>query len=147
MGHLGKVVLGLAVVAGAVGGGAILACAAGTPRSGHRPYKPGIVGVTNAGRIGLFAARTAPGPHVIVFDAGMDPEGRPIDALLRALQPPRRRHQSLHHARSLRSHRGRACWGGRGCTLGSGDLGLASGQVRPRPCSRGCSRRPCRPRR
>src|SRR5579872_1372136 len=47
--------------------------------------KPGLFEEKNAGFIGLFAARTAPGAHVVIFDTGIDPQGRPIDAVLSAL--------------------------------------------------------------
>jgi glyoxylase-like metal-dependent hydrolase (beta-lactamase superfamily II) len=53
--------------------------------SGLGELKPGLVGVTNAVGISLFAARVMPGPHVIFFDTGLDPEGHPVDALLAAL--------------------------------------------------------------
>jgi hydroxyacylglutathione hydrolase len=70
----------------AVGGGAALGLRGSRTKVGQPgPLKPDFMAVTNATGVGLFAARTAPGPHVIVFDAGLDPQGRPIDALLGAL--------------------------------------------------------------
>src|SRR5882724_4259170 len=81
-----KVLLVLLVIAVAVGGGAAIGLRAGRNKVGATALlKPDFVVVTNAMGIGLYAARVAPGPHVILFDAGLDPQGRPIDALLRAL--------------------------------------------------------------
>ncbi|HVZ71188.1 MAG TPA: MBL fold metallo-hydrolase [Polyangia bacterium] len=47
--------------------------------------KPSFVAVTNAMGVTVLAARAAPGPHVVLFDTGLDPQGHPVDALLRAL--------------------------------------------------------------
>ncbi len=48
--------------------------------------KPGFADVKNAG-VHIFGARV--GPKVILFDAGMDPDGAPVDALLAALNAAR----------------------------------------------------------
>jgi glyoxylase-like metal-dependent hydrolase (beta-lactamase superfamily II) len=81
-----KVLLVVVIILAALGGGAAVAIRAGRGKvDGPMALKPDFVGATNAMNIGLFAARTAPGPHVIVFDAGLDPQGRPIDVLLAAL--------------------------------------------------------------
>jgi hydroxyacylglutathione hydrolase len=81
-----KVLLVLVIVVAALGGGAIVGLRAGRDKvSAATELKPNFVTVTNAVRIGLYAARVAPGPHVVVFDTGFDPQGRPIDALLSAL--------------------------------------------------------------
>jgi hydroxyacylglutathione hydrolase len=51
--------------------------------------KPNLLLVTNAVGVDVFAARVAPGSNVVLFDAGLDPEGHPIDALLVALAAKR----------------------------------------------------------
>jgi hydroxyacylglutathione hydrolase len=82
-------VIALAIIV-AIGGGAILGLRAGRDKVGSpSEVKPGFVVVTNAGGIGVFAARVGPGPHVIVFDTGLDPKGRPVDAVVAALQAGR----------------------------------------------------------
>ena len=48
--------------------------------------KPGLADVQNAG-VHIYGARV--GPKVILFDAGMDPDGAPVDALLEALDATR----------------------------------------------------------
>jgi glyoxylase-like metal-dependent hydrolase (beta-lactamase superfamily II) len=81
-----KVLLVLLIVVAALGAGAVVGVRASRSRvSELGEVHPGLVGVTNAVGISLFAARLAPGPHVILFDTGLDPEGRPVDALLAAL--------------------------------------------------------------
>lgn len=81
-----KVSFVILIVVGALGAGAVVGLRASRARvSDLGELRPGLVGVTNGIGISLFAARVAPGPHVIVFDTGLDPQGRPLDALLGAL--------------------------------------------------------------
>jgi glyoxylase-like metal-dependent hydrolase (beta-lactamase superfamily II) len=86
-----KAFLVLAIVLGALGVGVTFGLRASRDRVGApSELKPNFVTVTNAigaNAIGvsLYAARAAPGAHVVVFDAGLDPQGHPIDALLAAL--------------------------------------------------------------
>jgi glyoxylase-like metal-dependent hydrolase (beta-lactamase superfamily II) len=133
MGRLGKVLLVLVIVAAAVGGGAIGGLRAGRGKVGAATQiKPGLYSVTNAGGIYLFAARVAPGPNVIVFDAGMDPEGRPIDALLQTLQASRDDVSDLFLTHGHFDHvSGAHVLGKAKVHLGSGDVGLATGVVPP----------------
>lgn len=78
-----KNLLTLVIIVAVLAGGGVVALriARGRP-SGAETIKPNLVGVTAAG-VYLFAART--GAHVVVFDTGADPEGRPVDAALSAL--------------------------------------------------------------
>lgn len=68
----------------------------GTTGEPFRVGATGIVGVTNL-FVGLYAARA--GDQVILFDTGLDPRGRPVDRLLRALDAVRDdvRHVFLTH--------------------------------------------------
>jgi hydroxyacylglutathione hydrolase len=85
-----KVTFILLIVLAAVAGGAVFGLRAGRDKvSQTSEVKTGFLTVTNAAGISLFAARVEPGPHVVVFDAGLDPQGHPIDALLTALQAGR----------------------------------------------------------
>src|SRR6516162_249469 len=78
----------LAIILGVIGGGAVVALrvARGKP-SAPETIKPNLVGVSAAG-MSVYAARI--GSHVVVFDTGADPEGRPVDAALSALGASRR---------------------------------------------------------
>jgi glyoxylase-like metal-dependent hydrolase (beta-lactamase superfamily II) len=131
--RLAKVLLALVIVAGAIGGGAILGLRGGRTKVGTpTEVKPGIVSVTNAGSIGVFAARVAPGPHVIFFDAGLDPAGRPIDALLGALQASKDDVSDLFLTHAHFDHlTGAPLLTKAKVHLGSGDVGLANGTVPP----------------
>src|SRR5260221_10261949 len=57
--------------------------------AGPSELKPHFMAAVNGVGIGVFAARVVPGSHVIFFDTGLDPEGRPIDALLKGLAATR----------------------------------------------------------
>jgi glyoxylase-like metal-dependent hydrolase (beta-lactamase superfamily II) len=82
----GRLFVILVLFLAALGGGAALGLRGGRNKVGTpATLKPGFMLVTNAMNIGVFAARVAPGPHVIFFDAGLDPGGKPIDALLSSL--------------------------------------------------------------
>jgi hydroxyacylglutathione hydrolase len=82
--------MAVALVIVAVVGGAVIGLRSSRGKTGPvTNLKPDLVVVTNAMNISLFAARVAPGPHVILFDAGFDPQGAPIDALLAALKASR----------------------------------------------------------
>jgi glyoxylase-like metal-dependent hydrolase (beta-lactamase superfamily II) len=85
-----KVLLVTAIVVAALGVGAAFGLRASRSKVGApETLKTNFVGVTSSIDIGLFAARAAPGAHVVVFDTGIDPEGRPVDALLGALAAKR----------------------------------------------------------
>jgi glyoxylase-like metal-dependent hydrolase (beta-lactamase superfamily II) len=78
-----KVFLVLAIVLGALGVGATFGLRASrTKVSAPSEVKPSFFTVTNSMGIAVYAARAAPGAHVVVFDAGLDPQGHPIDVLL-----------------------------------------------------------------
>jgi len=128
-----KTLLFLGVTVVALGGGAVFGLRAGRNKIGTPgEIKPGLAVVTNAGGIGVFAARVAPGPHVILFDTGLDPQGRPVDALLSALQAGRDdvtdvflTHGHFDHISGVnvvpkaRVH------------LGAADIPMATGQAKP----------------
>jgi len=79
-----KQVFALALVCGILLGAGALVLRFGRARvSEATTIKPGLVSVTNAGGISVFAAKI--GPRVIFFDTGLDPEGHPIDAALTGL--------------------------------------------------------------
>ncbi|HEV3031504.1 MAG TPA: hypothetical protein VG319_07655, partial [Polyangia bacterium] len=64
-----KVLFVLLIVMAAIGGGAAFALRAGRNKVGTPGLlKPDFFVVTNAMGVALFAARVAPGPHVIFFD-------------------------------------------------------------------------------
>jgi glyoxylase-like metal-dependent hydrolase (beta-lactamase superfamily II) len=88
--RFGRLFIGLFVIAAALVGGTAVGMrvgrnVVGTPTA----LKPDIDVVTSSMFIGVAAARVAPGPHVIVFDTGLDPQGKPIDAVLSALHASR----------------------------------------------------------
>jgi hydroxyacylglutathione hydrolase len=85
----GFLIVVLVVLVAVVAGGTLFL--RGSRGKVDRPaeVKPNLMAVTNAFGIGLFAARVAPGPNVVVFDTGLDQEGHPIDALLGALAAKR----------------------------------------------------------
>jgi hydroxyacylglutathione hydrolase len=133
MRRLTVVLIGLMVVVVAVGGGAVVGLR--TMRNKVGPVadvKPDMVSVTNAGNISLFAARVAPGPHVIVFDAGLDPQGRPVDALLAGLRAGRDDVTDLFLTHGHFDHiSGATILGKARIHLGAGDVALAAGQAPP----------------
>ena len=74
------------VVLAAVGGGAAVGLRGARNKIGQPGLlKPDFALVTNAASISVYAARVAPGPHVVFFDSGIDPKGRPVEALLATL--------------------------------------------------------------
>jgi len=117
----------------AVGGGAAIGLRAGRNKVGATALlKPDFVVVTNAMGIGLYAARVAPGPHVILFDAGLDPQGRPIDALLRALGAGRDDVTDVFHPHGHFDHvAGAPVLTKARLHLGAADVPLAAGKIKP----------------
>lgn len=136
MRRLSIFLLVLLVVVAVVAGGAILGLRATRDKVvATTTLKPDIVSVTsvaNAYGISLFAARVAPGPHVIVFDAGVDPQGRPIDALLTALRASREDVTDLFLTHGHFDHiAGAPILTKARVHLGAGDIPLAAGQQPP----------------
>ncbi|HVP66699.1 MAG TPA: MBL fold metallo-hydrolase [Anaeromyxobacteraceae bacterium] len=82
--RLGRIALGATLLVAVAGALALLAV-----RVNRGSYEapaevaPGIFAVRSAGGVWLYAARA--GASVLLFDAGADPEARPVDALLRAM--------------------------------------------------------------
>jgi glyoxylase-like metal-dependent hydrolase (beta-lactamase superfamily II) len=107
-------------------------------RVGHGKFappsevKPGFQEVKNAFMVSLFAARTAPGPHVVLFDAGMDPMARPIDALLASLGAKRDDVTDVFLTHGHFDHiAGAPALTKARIHIGAADAPLAAGQVRP----------------
>jgi hydroxyacylglutathione hydrolase len=94
--------------------------------------KPDFVAVTNAGFNTLFAARVAPGSHVIVFDTSLDPQARPVDALLGTLHASRDDITDVFLTHGHYDHvAGAGVLTKAKLHLGAADVALAAGQVGP----------------
>jgi glyoxylase-like metal-dependent hydrolase (beta-lactamase superfamily II) len=128
-----KVFLVLGVVLTALGVGATFGLRASRSKVGApSEVKPNFVTVTNAMGIALFAARTAPGPHVVIFDAGLDPQGHPIDALLGALGATRDDVTDLFLTHGHPDHvAGVPLFAKARVHLGAPDVPLAAAQIQP----------------
>jgi glyoxylase-like metal-dependent hydrolase (beta-lactamase superfamily II) len=128
-----KVFLVLVIVLGALGVGATFGLRASRAKvSAPTELKPGFFTVTNAMGIGLYAARAAPGAHVVVFDAGLDPEGHPIDALLSALSASRDDVTDLFLSHGHPDHvAGVPVLAKARVHLGAPDVPLAAGLIQP----------------
>lgn len=123
----------LLIVAVAILGGAAIGLRLSRGKVGTiEIVRPDLDTVTSAIGISLFAARTAPGPHVIFFDAGIDPKGAPVLALLTALgaSPDDVTDVFLTHGHG--DHLGGVPLLPKARVhLGAGDVPLAGGQVPP----------------
>ncbi len=87
---LARVAAALVMLLALILGGAAIAMRAGLGRTTPTVIiEPGLVGEVASG-VWLYAASA--GDEVLLFDAGLDPRGRPIEAALRALDP-------AHHPR------------------------------------------------
>ncbi|HMF42247.1 MAG TPA: MBL fold metallo-hydrolase [Polyangia bacterium] len=116
----------LAILAGAATIG--LRVARGKP-SGVEEVKPGIVAVSSVSSY-VYAAKV--GNKVILFDAGADPEARPIDAALGWLHAGRSDVTDVFFSHGHGDHTAGASSLGRVRTrVGSGDLALAEKKVPP----------------
>src|SRR5215471_5412752 len=120
----------LAVIASlAVGAGAALRLNR-SKASGPTTVKPSLVAVVNAGGIYVFAARA--GGHVILFDTGADPEGRPVDVALEALAAGRGDVSDVFLTHGHMDHTAGAAQLPRAkIHLGAGDVDLAAGKASP----------------
>ncbi len=128
-----KFFLVIAVVLAALAAGAGIGLRAGRGKFGAATeVKPDFVSVTNAGFITLFAARVAPGPHVVVFDSSLDPQARPVDALLGALHASRDDITDVFLTHGHYDHvAGAGVLTKAKLHLGAADVALAAGQVNP----------------
>lgn len=122
----------LLVVVAVAGGGALLLRSQRGKIDRPSELKPNLLVVTNAVGVDVFAARVAPGPNIVLFDAGLDQEGHPIDALLVALAGKRDDVTDVFLTHAHFDHTG-----GVGVVpnarvhLGAADVPLATGQVSP----------------
>jgi hydroxyacylglutathione hydrolase len=92
--------------------------------------KPGIYGAKSGAGIYLFAARI--GASALLFDAGADPQGRPVDALLGPAGLGRAAVQEIFLTHGHFDHiAGVAPFGSAKVHLGLGDVGLAAGTTSP----------------
>jgi hydroxyacylglutathione hydrolase len=128
-----KFFLVIAVVLAALAVGAGVGLRAGRTKFGAvTEVKPDFVAVTNSGFITLFAARVAPGPHVVVFDSSLDPQARPVDALLGALHASRDDITDVFLTHGHYDHvAGAGVLTKAKLHLGAADVALAAGQVNP----------------
>jgi len=128
-----KVFLVIAIVLVAVTAGAAIGLRAGRGKFGAvTELKPDFVAVTNAGFNTLFAARVAPGSHVVVFDTSLDPQARPVDALLGALHASRDDITDVFLTHGHYDHvAGAGVLTKAKLHLGAADVALAAGQVSP----------------
>ncbi len=128
-----KFFLVIAIVLAALAAGAGVGLRAARGKFGPvTEVKPDFVAVTNAGFITLFAARVAPGPHVVVFDTSLDPQARPVDALLGALHASRDDITDVFLTHGHYDHvAGAGVLTKAKLHLGAADVALAAGQVNP----------------
>jgi glyoxylase-like metal-dependent hydrolase (beta-lactamase superfamily II) len=128
-----KSLLVIVIVLAALGGGAAVALRASRGKvEAPTTLKTDFVTAQNAISIGLYAARVAPGPHVIVFDAGLDPQGHPIDVLLSALGASRDDVTDVFLTHGHPDHvAGIAVLPKARVHLGAADVPLAAQQIQP----------------
>jgi glyoxylase-like metal-dependent hydrolase (beta-lactamase superfamily II) len=128
-----KTLLVVVIVLAVLSGGAAVAIRATRGKvDGPTTLKPDFIAVRNAMGISLFAARTAPGAHVVVFDAGLDPQGRPIDVLLAALGASRDDVTDVFLTHGHPDHiAGAAVLTKARVHLGAADVPLAAGKIQP----------------
>ena len=120
----------LAIIVVILAGGATAAfrIARGRP-SVPEQIKPGVMAVSSAGAY-LYAARA--GGHVVLFDAGADPAGRPIDVAVAALNARRGDITDLFLTHSHPDHvAGAAGLPGAKVHLGQADAATAEGHAPP----------------
>jgi glyoxylase-like metal-dependent hydrolase (beta-lactamase superfamily II) len=120
----------LAIIVVLLGGGAAVALrvARGKP-SGVEEIKPGIVAASSISSY-VYAAKV--GNKVILFDAGADPEARPIDALLGWLHAARSDVTDVFVTHGHGDHTaGTATLGKVKIRIGAGDIALAEKKVPP----------------
>ena len=125
-----KNLLALAIIVAILAGGAVGAfrIARGRP-SVPEQIKPGIIAVSSAGAY-LYAAKA--GSHVVLFDAGADPAGRPIDVAVAALNARRSDITELFLTHSHPDHiAGAAGLMGVKVHLGEADVPTAEGHTPP----------------
>ncbi len=123
-----KNLITLAIIVVILAGGAVAAfrIARGRP-SVPEQIKRDIVAVSSAGAY-LYAANA--GGHVILFDAGADPAGRPIDVAVAALNAGRRDITELFLTHSHPDHiAGAASLTGAKVHLGAADVATAEGRA------------------
>lgn len=118
------------LVIAALAGVAVVALRVMRPRVGDTvTVRPNVVAVTNAG-VYVYAAKV--GARVLFFDAGLDPEGHPIDAALSALGAGRDAVSDVFLTHAHPDHvAGASQLGKAKLHLGAGDVPLAEGKAKP----------------
>ena len=123
-----KNLLTLAIIVAILAGGAAGAfrIARGRP-SVPEQIKPDVMAVSSAGAF-LYAAKA--GAHVVLFDAGADPAGRPVDVALAALNARRSDVSDLFLTHSHPDHLAAAAGlAGAKVHLGEADVATAEGHA------------------
>jgi glyoxylase-like metal-dependent hydrolase (beta-lactamase superfamily II) len=97
--------------------------------SAPEQVKPNVVAVSS---ISVYAYAARAGDKVLLFDAGADPFGKPIDAALAALQASRVNVSDVFITHGHGDHiAGAGGYPGAKIRIGAGDLALAEGKVPP----------------
>jgi hydroxyacylglutathione hydrolase len=128
----GFLIVLVVVLVAVAGGGTLLLRSQRGKIDRPSEIKPNLVVVTNAVGVDVFAARVAPGPNVVLFDAGLDRAGHPIDALLVALAAKRDDVTDVFLTHAHFDHIGGVpIVPNARVHLGAADVPLATGQVPP----------------
>jgi glyoxylase-like metal-dependent hydrolase (beta-lactamase superfamily II) len=120
----------LAVVA--IGGGSLAGMRSGRGKvASGGEIKPGIYGVKSGSAIYLYGAQS--GHDVILFDTGADPEGKPVDGVVRGLLASRPDVRTVFLTHGQYDHTAGAVSlpAGVHIYLGAPDVDLAAGLVAP----------------
>ncbi|HZZ85102.1 MAG TPA: MBL fold metallo-hydrolase [Anaeromyxobacteraceae bacterium] len=122
------IILGLALLGGA-------ALTLRLTRGSHSEpvsIAPEVLGTRSAGGVWLFAARV--GTKVVLFDAGLDPDGHPVDALLQALKAERSDVTDIFLTHGQADHTGAVhLFPQARVHAGAADVELAAGKRDPAP--------------
>ncbi|HEY2903351.1 MAG TPA: MBL fold metallo-hydrolase [Polyangia bacterium] len=118
------------VLAAVVGGGVIAMRVSRDKVAPASEVKPNLVGTKHMGSVYVFGARV--GDRIILFDAGADPAGHPIDAILTALKAGHADVKDIFLTHGHFDHvAGALQFPDAKTYLGAGDVGLATGKETP----------------
>jgi glyoxylase-like metal-dependent hydrolase (beta-lactamase superfamily II) len=126
-----KTFLVLLVVLAGLAGAAVIAMRVGREKfQAPTEIKPGMFAVKSSLGVFVFAARI--GPKLVLFDAGIDPAGTAIDAVLTSAKGSRPDVQDIFLSHGHMDHVAAVWLFPKARThLGAGDQGLAAGTARP----------------